>query len=62
MHRSTLDYRRGSSIKPPYGLYLDTQESQLNWIVVSTRLLMVLTLVMAVVVLVVAFGPWLTPT
>ena len=63
MHRSTLDYRRDSGIKrPPYGLYLDTQHSQYDWIVVTTRVLMLLTLVMAVVVLVVAFGPWLTPT
>jgi hypothetical protein len=61
MQRSTLDYRRESRIKhPPYGLYLDTQYSEVNWIVVSTRVLMLLTLAMVVVLVVVAFGPLLT--
>jgi hypothetical protein len=45
---------------PPYGLYLDPHQGQHNWILISTRLLMVLSLVMAVVLLVVVFGPWPT--
>lgn len=63
IHRSSVDYRRGSVIKhPPYGLYLDTRDSQFDWVVICTRVLMLLTLVMAVVVVAVVFAPWLTLT
>ena len=58
MARSTLEYRRGSGSKhPPYGLYIDTPHNEYDWIVVSIRVLMVLTLVLAVLLVVVAFGP-----
>lgn len=63
MHGSSLDYRRDAGIKHPrYGLYLDTHRGEHTWILVSTRALMLLTLLMAVVVAVVAFGPWLAAT
>jgi hypothetical protein len=59
MYRSAPYHRRESRTNhPPYGLYLDAHGGQHNWILVSTRLLMVLSFVMAVLVLFVAFGPW----
>ena len=65
MYGSSFDYRRGSGIKHPrYGLYLDTHRGEHNGllVLVGTRVLMLLTLVMAVVVVLAALGPWLTAT
>jgi len=58
MYRSApYHFRNSRTDHPPYGLYLDPHRGQHNWILVSTRLLMVLSLVMAGIVLMVAFGP-----
>jgi hypothetical protein len=61
MYRSAPYHRHTArSNHPPYGLYLDAHRGQHSWILISTRLLMVLSLVMVAVLLVVAFGPWPT--
>ena len=61
MHRSSPYSRHNPRTNhPPYGLYLDAHGGQHNWILISTRLRMVLSFVMAVVVVVVAFGFWPT--
>ena len=60
MYRSAPYHRRSSLTNhPPYGLYLDPHRGQHNWILISTRLLVVLAVMTAGVVLALAFGPWL---